>query len=120
MSPAVADHPLLAPGPALRCSRCPTCALVAFPAERYGCERCGTLPDTMAHVEVAPTGEVRSAALVHRHHDAALPVPFVVVVVALDGGPVLKGVLVAGAEAPAIGVRVHGVSTGGDFRFEVD
>ena len=104
----------------LRASRCPSCSLVAFPAERYGCERCGVLAGDHVAVQLAPTGTVTAAALVHRHHDAKLPPPFVVVAVALDGGPALKGVLAASTQPPAIGTRVRGILAEDQFRFEVE
>ena len=101
-------------------SCCPGCGLVAFPAERYGCERCGALAANLAAIELAPTGTVTASALVHRHHDAKLPPPFVVVGVTLDAGPALKGVLAQSMEPPRIGARVRGVVADGQFRFEVD
>lgn len=74
----------------------------------------------MTRIEVDPSGELLSASQVHRHHDPALAVPFVVVVVALDAGPVLKGVLAAQSSTPSIGSRVHGVLTQDKFQFKVD
>ena len=82
--------------PRLVTSRCRRCALVAFPPERYGCERCGT---------------VRSHAVVHRHHQPEPATPFTVVEVALDAGPVLKAVL-AGTAMPPRGARVVGLVQG--------
>lgn len=104
----------------LRASRCPGCALVVFPVERYGCERCGVLAGDHVPVELAPTGTVTAAAMVHRHHDTNLPPPFVVVAVALDGGPALKGVFADSTDRPPIGARVRGTVANGQFRFEVD
>ena len=114
------DDGLLTDDGRLVASRCPACALVAFPAERYGCERCGALADSLLPVCLVPTGTVSASVLVHRHHDPALPPPFVVVAVALDGGPAIKGVLAGSIEPPPIGTRVRGFVADGRFFFEVD
>ena len=116
---AAATGPLVAAGypPRLRCSRCEACGLVAFPAERYGCERCGALPDRHRPVELDAVGRVRAAAQVHRHHQPSPPTPFVVLQVDVDGGPSLKGVL-CGPGPVAPGGRVTGsLDAGGQFRW---
>jgi uncharacterized protein len=103
--------------PRLRCSRCEACGLVAFPAERYGCERCGALPAEHRPVDVEAVGTVKAAAEVHRHHQPDPPTPFTVLQVDVDGGPSLKGVL-AGSKALAGGDRVVGsLDEGGRFRW---
>jgi uncharacterized OB-fold protein len=115
-----------APAAALAASRCGSCGLVAFPAERYGCERCGAPADDHEAVELPANGRIASFAEVHRHHQPEPPTPFVVAAVDVDGGPALKGVLVtdaAGAASadrldPAIGERVTGrFDANGDFRW---
>jgi uncharacterized OB-fold protein len=94
------------------------CGLVAFPAERYGCERCGASPADHEAADIPAQGVVRSFALVHRHHQAHLPAPFVVVQVDLPTGLSLKGVL-EGNEVEA-GDRVEGLVTPGEhFRWRV-
>lgn len=93
----------------LAASRCRACGLVAVPAERYGCERCGAPPATHDLVDLPAAGRVASFAEVHRHHQPEPPTPFVVAAVEVDGGPVLKGVLVGGdGAAPLVGERVVG------------
>jgi uncharacterized OB-fold protein len=103
----------------LATSRCRACGLVAFPAERYGCERCGALPGAHDPLDLPAVGRVTSYAAVHRHHQPEPATPFVVVAVDVDGGPALKGVLVdpedetVGVGATAgmgvgVGDRVHG------------
>jgi uncharacterized OB-fold protein len=67
---------------------------VAFPVERYGCERCGALPADHEHVDLPARGRVRAYARVHRHHQPDPPAPFVVVQADLANGPSLKAVLV--------------------------
>jgi len=89
-------------------TRCAACGRVATPPEPYGCEQCGALVGTLEPVELAAAGVVAATATVHRHHRPDPPTPFTVVEVVLDGGPALKGVLVAGAEPVTIGDRVQG------------
>ena len=116
-------------GPALRGTTCGRCALVAFPAEPYGCERCGAPPAALAPTALAPTGTVRSRAVVHRHHRPEPATPFVVVEVALDAGPAVTAVLAADPAADpgagpggglGAGARVRAVDDGGRFRFTAD
>jgi len=91
---------------------------VACPAERYGCERCGAAADRHEATDLLAEGAIASFAEVHRHHQPEPPTPFVVAAVDVDGGPALKGVLVAGEVAPAIGDRVVGAfEANGDFRW---
>jgi uncharacterized OB-fold protein len=93
---------------------------VAFPAERYGCERCGAPATDHEPVDLPAVGVVRSFAEVHRHHQPDPPAPFVVVQVDLPSGLSLKGVL-AGCEVE-VGDRVEGTiaepdAKGGMARF---
>jgi uncharacterized OB-fold protein len=104
----------------LAASRCRSCGLVAVPLERYGCERCGALPVDHDRVDLRATGRVVSIAEVHRHHQPEPPTPFVVAAVEVDGGPVLKGVVLDGAAAGPLhaGERVEGCFVGdGAFRW---
>jgi uncharacterized protein len=106
--------------PQLAASRCRSCGLVAVPVERYGCERCGALPSGHDRLDLRAAGRVTSFAEVHRHHRPEPPTPFVVAAVEVDGGPVLKGVLVdTGAVVPlGVGDRVEGCfEAGGAFRW---
>ncbi len=84
------------------------CGRVAVPPEPYGCDVCGALPATLAAIEVELVGVVRGVATVHRHHRPEPKTPFTVVEMALDAGPVLKGVLDAESPAPTIGGRIVG------------
>lgn len=97
-------------------SRCERCGLVAFPAERYGCERCGAPPADHRRERVATDGVVIARATVHRHHHPEPATPFVVVEVLLDGGPALKA-LHAGTGPVHIGDRVTGTLLGERFAF---
>ena len=104
----------------LAASRCRACDLVAVPVERYGCERCGALPSDHDRLELRAAGRVASFAEVHRHHQPEPPTPFLVAVVEVDGGPVLKGVVADGEATRALGTgdRVEGCfEPGGGFRW---
>jgi uncharacterized OB-fold protein len=101
-------------------SRCRACGLVAVPAERYGCERCGALPAGHDRLDLRAAGRVASFAEVHRHHQPEPTTPFVVAAVEVDGGPVLKGVLLDAEAAVPLGVgdRVEGrFEAAGAFRW---
>lgn len=100
-------------------SRCGACGLVAFPPERYGCERCGALTADHEPLGLAAAGTVTARATVHRHHQPTPATPFVVVEVALDAGPVLKA-LFAGATPPPFGARVAGTVAGDRFVFAAE
>ena len=104
----------------LAASRCRSCGLVAVPSERYGCERCGALPAGHDRLDLRAVGRVASFAEVHRHHQPEPPTPFVVAAVEVDGGPVLKGVVLHAETAVPLGVdeRVEGrLVAGGAFRW---
>ena len=115
------DAELLEPrddGVLLRASTCGACELVAFPPERYGCERCGALPEQHEVGLVPSSGRVRRRATVHRHHRPEPATPFVVVEVTLDAGPSLKAV--AGnirVDELMIGDRMRGAVTDDRFVF---
>jgi uncharacterized protein len=89
-------------------SRCSRCGLVAFPAEPYGCERCGAHGDELVAAGLSAAGRVRCFATVHRHHNPDLEAPFTVVEVVLDDGPALKAVWLGDGIEPAIGDRAEG------------
>lgn len=103
-------------------SRCDRCGLAAFPAERYGCERCGAPPESHSTRALGTDGVVIAQATVHRHHHGEPPTPFTVVEVVLEDGPVLKALwhgdgntgVTPGA---GIGQRVTGTVVGDRFAF---
>lgn len=107
-----------AAGVALAGSTCRRCGLVAFPAEPYGCERCGAPASELDATPLPAGGTVRSAATVHRPAPD-VPAPFVVVDVVLDAGPTVTAVAMdedGGADL-VIGDRVEGFLHDGRFRF---
>lgn len=88
--------------------RCTACGEVAFPPQRYGCERCGS--SALADAELAAQGVVLGSSQVHIHAQPEPTVPFTVAEVRLDAGPVVRALLDVGHEAGDWhGRRVHGV-----------
>ena len=84
--------------PALRGVLC-SCGHRAFPPQRQGCEVCGGHGDALADALFTGHGRLLSSATVHRHGKPFPPVPFTVVSVALDDGPVVRGLLAAASPA---------------------
>ena len=82
--------------PALRAVRC-RCGYVAFPPQRRGCEVCGGTGDALSERLLTGRGRLLSQATVHRHAQAAPPVPFTVVEVAMADGPVVRALLASRA-----------------------
>ena len=83
---AVPDRPALVGG------RC-VCGYVFFPMQTYGCEKCGRFGNDLKEVRLSGRGRLLAFAQVHLHARPYPKVPFTVVVVALDDGPVLKALL---------------------------
>lgn len=71
--------------------RC-ACGHVAFPRQRYGCERCGRV-DGQIDIELDPGGTVLAVATAHVQLNTAPKVPFTVGAVQLIEGPVVRGFL---------------------------
>jgi uncharacterized OB-fold protein len=90
----------------MKCSRC---GYVAFPRQRYGCEKCGAEGDALAEVELSSSGTLASYATVHMHQAKTIAAPFVIGEVALDAGPTVRATMVEGDDAAMqIGARVAG------------
>ena len=83
---AVPDRPALVGG------RC-VCGYVFFPMQTYGCEKCGRYGDDLKKVSLSGRGRLLAFARVHLHARPYPKVPFTVVVVVLDDGPVIKALL---------------------------
>lgn len=91
---------------AMKCARC---GHVAFPRQRYGCEKCGAVGDALHDVELRSSGTLASYATVHMHQAKTIAAPFVIGEVALDDGPTLRATMVeVSDEAMQIGARVAG------------
>jgi uncharacterized OB-fold protein len=94
------------PTPALNGTRCEKCKVNYFPPLGMGCERCGN-PD-LRSVTLSTNGTVHSAAMVHLHGGKDIDAPFVVVEIALDDGPLIRGLLANNTNDDVIGARVSG------------
>ncbi|MFM0055162.1 hypothetical protein PQR64_06025 [Paraburkholderia phytofirmans] len=78
--------------PALRAVRSPD-GHIGFPPQRYGCQVSGSSGDALQDVLLTGRGRLRAIATVHLHAQPVPAVPFTVVEVALDDGPVVRGLL---------------------------
>ncbi len=89
--------------------KCSTCGFVAFPRQRYGCERCGAAGEALADVELSSDGTLASYATVHMHQAKTIAAPFVIGEIALDAGPTVRATMVEADDAAMrIGARVRG------------
>jgi len=84
--------PAVPRAPALRGIQC-RCGHRAFPPQQRGCEVCGAYGDALVQILLSGCGRLLASAIVHRHAAAYPRVPFTVVEVALDDGPVVRGLL---------------------------
>jgi uncharacterized protein len=89
------------------------CGHKFFPMQTYGCERCGADGDALTTTTLNGRGVLRAAATVHRHRDyRALEhvrervAPFVVGVIELSDGPVVRAVLEGAREQFVRGANV--------------
>lgn len=93
----------------LRGMRC-TCGHVAFPAQSYGCERCGRQGADLSPVTLSGRGRLLSSSRVHMHAAAYPKAPFTVVEVELDEGVAARALLADGMpETLEPGMPVHAV-----------
>ena len=89
--------------------QCSKCGFVAFPRQRYGCEKCGATADALRDVELAAIGTLASYAKVHMHQAKTIAAPFVIGEIALDAGPTVRATMVEADDAAMrIGARVRG------------
>ena len=89
--------------------RCSACGHVAFPRQRYGCEKCGATGAALVDVDLATDGTLTSFATVHMHQAKNIAAPFVIGEVELDAGPTVRATMVEANDAAlAVGVRVAG------------
>jgi uncharacterized OB-fold protein len=92
----------------LLAARCTVCNHIAFPRQRYGCEKCGAT--SPIDVELPAVGTLASFATVHLHQSSSIAAPFVIGEVKLDAGPTLRLTLVEPTDAGLrIGARMKGV-----------
>jgi uncharacterized OB-fold protein len=90
--------------PKLRARRC-GCGHLSFPAQRFGCERCGLPGEQSAETSLDARGVLTALTVVRVH--SKLPVPYFIGRVTLDAGPAIDVVL---SDDPglAVGKRVAG------------
>jgi uncharacterized protein len=69
------------------------CGHTFFPMQTYGCERCGSAGEALTPLALAGRGRLATAVTVHMHDDSRRAPPFVVGVIALDDGPVVRTLL---------------------------
>lgn len=84
--------PAFPQAPALRGIEC-RCGYHAFPPQHLGCEVCGAHGEALRDTLLSGRGRLLACARVHRHGTPWPPVPFTVVEVQLDDGPVVRGLL---------------------------
>ena len=88
--------------PALLGAECDACGYVFFPAQMFGCERCGAHGALLKPRALAGRGTLTAAAAVHLH-PGKRPLPFVVGTVRLLDGPSVRTLLAEGSERLAPG-----------------
>lgn len=71
-------------------SRCAQCGATLL-GRRVACAACGA-NDSINHIRLADTGRVRTCTIINRSYPG-VPVPFIAVVVDIDGGGVVRGTL---------------------------
>ena len=67
------------------------CGYVFFPLQHYGCERCGGLD--LRPKALSGTGRLLASARVHLHQGKGREAPFTVGAIALDDGPIVRGLI---------------------------
>ena len=93
-------------GLVLRGGHC-RCGYVFFPMQTYGCERCGSHEDALTPQDISTHGTLLASAVVQLHADKSRPVPFTIVKVALDEGPVVRALLADDCGGIAPGRRMQ-------------
>ncbi len=79
-----------APGfPALLGGRC-SCGHVFFPMQWFGCEKCGRHDSDLSQIKLSGRGMLRAYAQVHLHARPSPRVPFTVLEIELDDGPIIR------------------------------
>jgi uncharacterized OB-fold protein len=78
--------------PALIGGRC-RCGYLFFPMQRFGCEKCGRVGTELAEALLSGSGRLRAHAQVHLHARPSPKVPFTVLEIALDDGPLVRALL---------------------------
>ncbi|WP_342132373.1 hypothetical protein [Hydrogenophaga sp. OTU3427] len=91
--------PALPDAPALRAVRSRS-GHVSFPPQRYGCQVSGEYGEDLQDVLLTGRGRLHAIATVHIHPKPLPATPFTVVEVAMDDGPLVRGLLSASHALP--------------------
>lgn len=86
-----------------------TSGYVSFPAQSYGSERTGDHGSQLQTVALSGLGTVRATAAVQMYHGDDITTPFTVASIALDEGPLVRGVL-ADPDGIGVGSRVRAIT----------
>jgi uncharacterized OB-fold protein len=94
--------------PYLAGMRCRSCGYVDYPAQPFGCQRCGSAERQLEGLRLDPAGSVFASTTVHQHAGNGVTPPFTIAAIKLDSGPVLRGTMIDNTPLPP-GNRVTGV-----------
>ncbi|WP_341886976.1 hypothetical protein [Variovorax sp. YR752] len=73
---------------------------ISFPPQHYGCQLTGDTGENLVEVLLTGRGRLHAQSTVHMHARPVPPVPFTVVEVALEDGPLVRGLLSAAQVVP--------------------
>ncbi|PIF73794.1 hypothetical protein CLU95_0911 [Variovorax sp. 54] len=73
---------------------------ISFPPQHYGCQLTGDTGESLVEVLLSGRGRLHAQSTVHMHSRPVPPVPFTVVEVVLDDGPLVRGLLATAQTAP--------------------
>ncbi|HYX98793.1 MAG TPA: zinc ribbon domain-containing protein [Mycobacterium sp.] len=91
--------------PVLHGVQCDHCARVYFPPMGIGCEMCGARAEQLLPTLLLAQGVVHAVAEVNLS-PAAMPTPFTIAEIALDGGPLIRAMVHPESPGLQIGDRV--------------
>ena len=91
--------PALAGAPALRAVKSRN-GHISYPPQHYGCQLTGDTGDNLVDVLLTGCGRLRASSTVHIHARPLPKTPFTVVEVAMDDGPLVRGLLAQGEQTP--------------------
>ena len=83
---------------------CARCGHLAFPAQHYGCEKCGATGDDLKSKALGARGPLLAFATVNLHYGKDIDAPYIVGSIELEDGPTIRCTLVEDNE----GALEHG------------
>lgn len=69
---------------------CTSCNHISFPAQSYGCEKCGAYGEALQSRKIAARGRLLAFASVKLHRGKGIKAPFLVGSIRLDDGPNIR------------------------------